>query len=414
MQNLTNDKIHYLYRAINENDLESYNKKSDISAVKKIQKKYMKSVGKHIANGSKVGKQDCWISTSKSFRCCAEEFSIPQMGNYNTAVNEKEIIVIDPMWWRKTEKEYCSNGNLTVFIDKDHQILIDLGDIIKYPLPILRTNEKGNRKYNEINGVKITSEKNEEQMKVFVNAVMKDTETGILDLTYPTKADRGRLTSINQFSLLDYHSYKYGKSEKLIDDFQGYPIVSGQVKDKQEVLILNYVPYDSIVKKLSKIEKEVLYCLCEVEFNELLDKMTKHQVEIVLTSNGVQITNDKVINNVNLTNDQYRIISSFLVDIAIENCKKNNSNLDVEFRQLKDQKIDILNCIVKGICTSYKVETIIEEAIEVRNVSSSVKQEIEKKEFYDMLAIQYNDTMKIHYYKEDDYDSELNKVFIKK
>lgn len=82
----------YFFRAINEIDLQNIdliNRIKSKNACNDI--KCLDSVSSHISGGSDSKYSSCWISSSKNFKVCACEFSIPQMGKYNTAKTRKKL-----------------------------------------------------------------------------------------------------------------------------------------------------------------------------------------------------------------------------------------------------------------------------------------------------------------------------------
>ena len=106
-----------LYRAINEfKDEENIKNVDGIKASRhETTRKCLEYAASHIALGSSPNSNDCWISTTKDFKRCASEFSIPQMGGYNTAMQRKKIAVIDRKKMLKANTNYVPNskGNYT-------------------------------------------------------------------------------------------------------------------------------------------------------------------------------------------------------------------------------------------------------------------------------------------------------------
>lgn len=212
-----------------------------------------------ICSATQQADAGCWISTSKSFEICASEFSILQSGNFNTAQSEKEIIVIDTMYWRNNQPSYKNNGCYSVFTDQNGKTLVDLGDESAYPSTTVNTTKSRNSYINwgiPYNGKTVNRDDLMEQLKSFRQKINTSAQTGILDMSFPTADDRSytktgsKLAPIQEFSLMDYV-----KQELIPNHFPGLPIASGQAKGMQEVLILNQIPFNAIKIKLSKLEK---------------------------------------------------------------------------------------------------------------------------------------------------------------
>ena len=101
----------YLYRALNEHELNYLNGKIACNLYKhrnddNIYTEIIHEIDKHNFSlavdriMSHVGGQNInhslWISTSKDFRHVISKYALPQSGKYNSDDYRKEIIVIDP------------------------------------------------------------------------------------------------------------------------------------------------------------------------------------------------------------------------------------------------------------------------------------------------------------------------------
>ena len=195
-----------LFRAINEQEEKALNLQNDIFAPMKQYHNFFGSASQHVANASKKNYSTYWISTSKDFHTCAAEFSIPQIGGYNTAKKEKPMIVIDAMAWRGHNPSYINNQNYTIFLDKNRKSLVDLGDSTQYPIPTIQTT-KGGKNYWSINGKRISRNDINNQIQYFTDIVDKqDAELGLLDLSFYTSK---RLHPLQRFSLMDFLHWEF-------------------------------------------------------------------------------------------------------------------------------------------------------------------------------------------------------------
>jgi hypothetical protein len=105
------DEYLYYYRALSDHDLTNYMQGNPLLAVNQDKgKTCVNKISRHIKDGSNSKYSECWISACKQFKICATEFSIPQLGNYNTTTKRKQIAVI-------CGKQ--TNGNLTYLEGKD-------------------------------------------------------------------------------------------------------------------------------------------------------------------------------------------------------------------------------------------------------------------------------------------------------
>jgi len=118
-----------IFRALNDNNLESYKNQAGIQSKISFSgnefKEAIKEINTHVTNGS--NKNSCWISCSEDFNITVEEYSLPQNGRINE--KRKCIAVI------KNHGETCIkdingkdlfiNNKLTIAKDKLYKMTID-------------------------------------------------------------------------------------------------------------------------------------------------------------------------------------------------------------------------------------------------------------------------------------------------
>lgn len=386
----------YVYRAINDIEEQVLASGKDIKASKYDNTKFFESAAKHISVGSNVKQEDCWISASKDFNICASEYSIPQMGAYNTTRKEKEIIVIDRTYWTKRKiSNYKFNGNFTVFVDKENRISFDLGDEKEFPRP----QKKGGR-YRYINNKRVCKKEQKNQIKSLLEGIEKGVDNGLFDMAFPSNGDRGGIIPVlNEFSMLDY--IKSG----IVAGCQKQPIASGIMKKSKEVLVLNRIPYNAIVKKLTKIEIMILYALSEEDFTVVLQDLIHKRLIINLNKSNVNINN----NPITINKYEYELLSNFLVDIAYDKCK-NGQNIEDYYEKLKKDKKKLLDNIVKNINSSYSASKIQDDEVFVKRVDFNNITLVDKLQSYDLLVIQDISDNKIYSYKDNNYNDILKKI----
>lgn len=386
----------YLFRAINENEEQILNRNGEITAQQIQNTGFMDSAAQHVRAGSKASQKDCWISTTKDFEICASEFAIPQMGGYNTAKKEKNIIVIDAMGWRKYCEDYINNGNYTIFWNNNKQISIDLGDVNIYPISV----KQGNR-YVLPNGGTVNEKVIQSQVDSFSNAISGGADTGLLDLSFVTDNDRGHKGVINQFSLLEYIK------RALTSNCQAPAIASGSAKAAMEVLVLNYIPRDFIKHRLTKLETTVLFALkdaFEAQMKRIIDGdlMIDYQgQEIMVRINGNEETTIK------LSRQQYFIMTMFLVDLACMLCTEKE-NIEQKFEELKKEKREIIKKILEAIGVTIDTVHLQDDEVYVKQIDFENLNEV-KENTHDILAVQDKSTGKIMCYRDDDYQALLDK-----
>lgn len=380
----------YLFRAVNEKEERALNRNNDITAECIQNKDFMKSASHHVRSGSKELQKDCWISTSKDFAICASEFAIPQMGGYNTAKKEKDVIVIDAMAWRWTTQNYNSNGNYTIFVDKDKNVRIDLGDANVFPVP-----QKGSQLYYMPDGKTVNEEYIKQQVDAFYKAIDVDIDTGILDLSFVTDNDRGHKGVINQFSLMEY------MKRHITDSCQAPAVASGSAKKAGEVLILNHIPRCFIKRRLTKLETTVLYALDKDRFDKYLDELIKGTLVIGYRGQDIEICVNSKCSVIPLSEWEYHIMTMFLVDLACLICSEND-HIEQRYEELKEEKRKIVQNILKEIEIMVDTVRLLDDEVYVRQIDFNSRNNIDVN-MYDLLAVQDKTTGKILCYRNAEY-----------
>ena len=398
-----------LFRAINDfSDCMNIKNGKGILATKEAinNEECLQKAGSHIASASNPKYKDCWISTTKNFKTCACEFSIPQMGQFNTSIFRKPIAVIDRRKIINSNEDYLFSGNFTYIANGKNYI--DFGDKNQWPLPIVDGRYRKVKWVGSKNEVRVDKKLVEAQCK-YVKSYFQQEEsikTFFLDMTFPSPSDRGnKIAPVNQFSFYDYKNYN------IITPCKGMPIVSGLVKDKEEVLVYNSIPNEGITKILTPIEVDVLYTLQYHDFLDLLTRIISGDIQIEQKDKGI-IVNKKMIP---LTNEEKLLLEgNFLIDSAISVHKQNASaDLLNVFHNLKNIKRQIISKILNEINIKLPNEIyIVEDAIFVGQVSN-IEKDLRTINVcrYDLLCIV--DEGIINYYKEEYYRNKWKK-YIKK
>lgn len=389
----------YLFRAINEKEEWVLNGNNEITAERIQNRDFMKSASQHVRSGSKVLQKDCWISTTKDFEICASEFAIPQMGGYNTAHKEKDIIVIDAMAWRDTVQNYNSNGNYTIFVDGNRKIKIDLGDASQFPVP-----KKGSQLYYMPDGTPVKDKYIKQQVEAFCQAIKGDIDTGILDLSFETNNDRGHKGGINQFSLMEYIKWQ------MMDKCQAQPVASGSAKSAQEVLILNRIPRGFIKYRLTRLETMVLYALDKKDFGGYLNKLIKGILVIRYRGQNIEICVNGACSVIQLSGWEYYIITMFLVDLTCLICSKND-NIEQKYEELKAEKRKIVSNILKKIGAAVNGVKLLDDEVYVRQIDFNSCNNINVN-WYDLLAVQDKNTGEINCYRDAEYKELIKKTIV--
>lgn len=362
-----------LYRAINDfSDAIEINKGCGMKASNPItpitSEVCLQSVASHVASGSNPNVKDCWISSTKDFKICACEFSIPQMGGYNTANQRKEIAVINRNKLINKNTTYVSNGNYTYI--RDGNIELDMCDSSNFPSSIKPGPHKTKIIISPSGKIyKVNNKLMNGQVSYFKNFLKKlgNIDTFILDITFKTPSDRkSNYVPINEFSFIDYYHHK------IILPSKGVPITSGLFKNFSEVLILNKIPANSIIKVLTFLETDILYVLNNT-FRFVLDDIVSGSTAITTNGNSILINGIKL----NLNNDEQWLANelynrkSSMIDLVYSQYVNNGSNnikdvLSI-YNNLKNTKRNIIRKILFAINQKHSgnIVEIVEDTIYV-------------------------------------------------
>lgn len=394
----------YLYRAINNREQQCLLQGRDLPASIIDRSEFFQSAAKHISSGSNNNQRDCWISTTKDFKICASEYAIPQMGAYNTTQRQKEIIVISRMYWINNSN-YNFNGNFTVFTDLNNQICFDLGDAKTFPIPVkmhrYRYITVGNKQ------VKVNNKLQVQQINTLLNGMLNGADMGLFDMAFPSKSDRKNIIpTLNEFSMLDYID------KGIVGKCAKQPIASGIMKKSKEVLALNNIPYNAIIKKLSKIEICVLYALSNNHFLNVLNDLISGDLLITLNNTNVTISSPSVKNIIPISQYEHSLLSDLLIDMVC-NQWKPGGDIEQDYKILKRDKIQILNKVIQHINPSYTVQAIQDDKVFVHKIDFNNITPIDKLHSYDVLAIQDVCNNIIYSYSNPNYNQILKKLINK-
>ncbi|HPU63170.1 MAG TPA: hypothetical protein PK304_03360 [Mobilitalea sp.] len=315
----------YYFRALNKYDLDNYSQNKSIVAKERINtndvneaKKCITKIIQHILNGSDNQYRGCWISACKSFEVCVKEFSVPQMGNYNTAKTRKKIAVIEG-------EDYY--GNLTYLEGKVNDKSVKLN----------------------------TSGSYQEWLNIWDQ--LSSISKFIIDFSYRYTHKK---TKFKEYSFGDW--VKAGFIRTLEgEECDGVPgIPSGNVKKASEVLILNEIPFESIKKVLSFLEIDILYALNKNDFNMILKDIIDGNINITFNNKNINLCVNKKNEIVVLNNDekelykQLYIDDKFMIDLVYDIYINKQGNIDLDsvlniFNDFKELKRNIIKKIIKAL-----------------------------------------------------------------
>lgn len=392
----------FLYRAINKGDKYNIDKNkaiisSDPESFKNLEEAIRLS-SRHIAVGSKENFKDNLISTTKNFNTCVKEFSIPQMGGYNTAMEVKPVVIIrrDKICGIN-KKNYNFNGNFTYINNTDQYIDVGDGDILG----------RLNNRYTKFNGKerKISTKLILEQLHCLKRILNSEKDINkaicIFDMAFPSRSMRGNsLRPLNEFSFYDYIDYD------IVDRCQGTPIASGSVTGKDEVLILNRID-ENCLKELSTIERDVIFALeDENEQNKLINRIFDKKLKISIKKNFVIIEDNGVKKAISLSKNEELRLNNFLVDIVKE---KNNGSVEDTFNILKEEKRKVIKKILNSLdLKSERINIVEDGAIVLDARKDDYMGNINDSSKYDILLIQTDD--EICDYREEEYVGIYNDI----
>jgi hypothetical protein len=239
----------YYYRALNDKDISKYNNRGTIQVQHGKQitdMKCLRYVTSHISNGSEEKSAGCWISASKNFGVCAEEFSVPQNGKFNTAQIRKPIAVIESLVVRNYT--YLSGVDI-----KNNPIKINLVGQPTVTIAIWKQQTN----------------------------CMHKIDTFVLDFSYPPESiRRTRNIPLSEFSYSDlvHQGVILNKDNTVAKRTSSYS--SGMAYRSREILVLNEIPRMHIKKVLSFIEIDILYAIhksnttnSKIAFDSMLNQM---------------------------------------------------------------------------------------------------------------------------------------------
>ncbi|MBM7855781.1 hypothetical protein JOC37_002196 [Desulfohalotomaculum tongense] len=403
-----------LYRAINKVDEENINKGCGIKASTQGTKQTcLQSVSSHVANGSNPNRKDCWISTVKNFKICASEFSIPQMGGYNTAKQRKRIAVIERNKMINSNSNHGSNGNYTYISDGKSEL--DLSDITSWPNSTKLDHEK-NMVIKYPNGKQVIVDKKlmDQHANYFINFFngLNNIETFIFDMTLPSPNDRkyvkkSKYAPLNEFSFYDY--YNYG----IVPPCQGLPIVSGLLKNNKEVLIMNEIPSNSILKLLTFLEIDVLYALDDAVFMTVLNNIVSGNIEIKNQGQNIFVNRKPL----SLSNDEQDLVCKIyscnysIIDLTygrynVQENTNGSSILDIydNFKRLKRSIIEKVISEINQKSTGSIVEDGIFVAVQKgKKADTDTDTQPIKLCKYDLLLIEDQQENKVYKFSDSNY-----------
>lgn len=406
----------YLFRAVNAKDVETIEGKKPLtalccqsSAYTEDGKGYLQTVADHIMNGSSPQHQHCWISLAQDFNCCANEYSVPQTGEYNTANKRKRIAVFDVSGWGSEVQERNFGDSCTFFLNKEGKPIVDFLDLPKF--------QEIPRRYKR--------KRLEAQIAWFIGAISQTpADTGLLDCGNPTKSVRRTVGALNQLSLLEMSQEShYGiilsgnKKMRPGVKVKTVNIIStGPAKASLETLALNYIPVKAFKKLLSFLEIDFLAAVGKSNFDGALDDIISAKLTLSLSQNRKEImVNGKALSF------QFNAADYFgektCVDIAIERFRasRNCPNIEQLYQDALQEKRSVMQGVLQAVNPSSnaaqnpisilednanlwvkKVEKVEKEdklrsfKNKLRNYGSSARK-------YDLIAVQCGDKLYVGY-----------------
>ena len=350
--------------------------KRPLSAVNQDKgKTCVNKISRHIKDGSNSKYSECWISACKKFEICATEFSIPQLGKYNTATNRKQIAVI---YGKQTK------GNFTYLEGTN-----DMNIVLKADTG--RSFQCWDKVWGQLCSV--------DQL--------------ILDLSYPYTHKK---TNFEEYSFGDWIKNDFikkldGKS------YQGVPgIPSGNVKAASEVLILNEIPISSIKKILSFLETDILYALDNDTFESTLDDIICSKTIISIQNNHININGNIIILTPNEQQlvDKLYVHNNSMIDLAYDAYINRGSNNIIDILQIYNEFKKLKRGIIKKAVYSifqndFNVRIVEDEIyVAVKNISSPNCNNRIKLCKYDLLMIGDLTNRNLHKFSDLNYSKIWN------
>lgn len=399
-----------LYRAINDfnDEINIENGHGIQSSIQETKETCLKTVSSHIASGSNAKNKDGWISTTKDFKICSGEFSIPQMGGYNTAAQRKRIAVINRYEMLTTKPNYTPNSNYTYISDGQNEL--DLCDSNRWPIAI----KPGLHKTKEIvfqsgEKVKVNNELTVKYVNWFNNFFnsLQSIETFILDMTFPSPSDRGsKYAAPSEFSFYDYIG------NGIISKGKSMPIISGCIKNHSEVLVLNEIPHKSIIKVLTLVEIDILYALDNDDFRNVINDIISGKIMVDIQGQNIIINGKQLSLNVEeqcLVDEIYNKNTS-MIDLTYRKYEDGGGNNALEvlniYYDLKELKRGVIKKALNKIGLESTVSIIEDEVFVAIKNSQQTNNQQPNLELckYDLLLIGDEKDSTVYKFGDQDYD----------
>lgn len=392
----------FVYRALNESDLNSLEKNNSISACISSLDGFMDQIIPHILKGSMPFQRDCWISACKDFMVCVTEYAIPQNGKYNTVNGTKPIVVIDLDEWL----DFASNDyvrNYTVFLDKNQEVIpcLRLSDLKEYPLPYYCNNTQSGCRY--LNNGRYTVKDLRYYSKKFKDGLNNNIQSiryGIMDCSM--KKIDSPIRAVQELSVYNFPSNtNAGTNVFLAGWVMGKTSVmtKGPAVKATEILFLGSIPRNLIKAVLSHFVQALL-SMIEQEYvrdavlQAIIDK------RIIIKENF----NESYVEIIHKNQSHYihfnrkELFLNPLIDFLDE---KSPTCVELQYEELIKQKSDMVKKVLKEIMLLLYGQTgalingeIPEESgIKVREISSQKNRQIGDAEKYDILAIRYRNEL---------------------
>ncbi|PRR84566.1 hypothetical protein [Clostridium vincentii] len=395
-----NDKL--LFRALSYDDIVNLNMNNGIQSRLNSPitgfKQALDNATVQVSSGSK--NKTRWISTSKNFFVCAEEYAIPQIGNYNLARCRRKIAMISRNAEISAPTSYNFNDINSTYVKSGNNVL-DLGDNNNWP-NITKVKNKycfmnnpccSNLKYKGWH----TTLSSWNQFTLF--------DKFIFDLSPDYKTDKilkyaNRTPNSGNYAPLHLLSLRRLMDAKLITNKISSPhITCSTSNDVKEVLFANSISNNAIVKVLSFEEIDFLYAF---------KKLT--------ISNNIIFTD--ILNQLLTSGLCFKYNSIFVLDKLINN-KSQSKNLSFlqDFENEKEcKRLQLFGCInyqlntwnINMPFTCAKDISILEDAICVAQIGGQTNTTILKKRKFknDIVAI-LDTSSNVISYQESNYEGIL-------
>lgn len=355
-----------------------------------------------VSSGSK--NETHWISTSKNFFICAEEYSIPQMGNYNLARCRRKIAIISRNIEIAAPQNYNFNNINCTYIKFKNDIL-DLGDHTNWPnitkiknKYCFQTNPCRNNLRTDGWHVTLSEWSKFRYFDKFIFDLSPDySSTQIFKFANKTHYT-GNYAPLHLLSLR-----RLMMDAKLITNKIPSPIIAcSKSFEESEVLFANSISNKSILKTLSFEEIDFLYAFKNSTYSNghmfitILNKLLSSGLAPNCNSVFVldKLTNPKIYPTINPT---------LLQDFDKEKNSKRLQLFNFINSQLKSWNITVP-------FNNYHDVAILDDAICVAQIGGQTSKVINKgsKFLYDILAILDSNNNVISY-QNSNYNAILNK-----